>query len=61
MLVINLLSVISFANIFSHSAGCLFVLSVVSFADNGEGMHEREQTVYGKSLYLPFNFAVNLK
>ena len=29
---INPLLVISFANIFSHSVGCLFVLSVVSFA-----------------------------
>ena len=27
----NPLSVISFANIFSHSVGCLFILSVVSF------------------------------
>ena len=32
MLDINPLSVISFANIFSHSVGCLSVLSVVSFA-----------------------------
>ena len=32
MLDINPLSVISFANIFSRSVGCLFVLSVVSFA-----------------------------
>ena len=32
MLDINPLSVISFANIFLHSVGCLFVLSVVSFA-----------------------------
>ena len=31
MLDINPISVISFANIFSHSIGCLFVLSVVSF------------------------------
>ena len=29
---INPLSAISFANIFSHSVSCLFVLSVVSFA-----------------------------
>ena len=29
---INPLSVIPFANIFSHSVGCLFILSVVSFA-----------------------------
>ena len=29
---INPLYVISFANIFSHSVGCLFVLSMVSFA-----------------------------
>ena len=29
---INLLSVISLANIFFHSVGCRFVLSVVSFA-----------------------------
>ena len=29
---INLLSVISFANIFSHSVVCLFILSMVSFA-----------------------------
>ena len=29
---INPLLVISFANIFSHSVGCLFVLSMVSFA-----------------------------
>ena len=29
---INPLSVDSFANIFSHSEGCLFVLFVVSFA-----------------------------
>ena len=32
ILEINPLSVDSFANIFSHSEGCLFVLSVVSFA-----------------------------
>ena len=32
ILYINPLSVISFANIFSHSVGCLFVLSMVSFA-----------------------------
>ena len=29
---INPLSVVSFANIFSHSVGCLFVLLLVSFA-----------------------------
>ena len=29
---INLLSVASFANIFSHSEGCLFILFMVSFA-----------------------------
>ena len=29
---VNLLLVMSFANIFSHSVGCLFILSVVSFA-----------------------------
>ena len=29
---INCLSVISFANIFFHSVGCLFVCSMVSFA-----------------------------
>ena len=32
MLDVNLLSVISFANIFSHSVSCLFILSMVSFA-----------------------------
>ena len=32
MLEINPLSVDSFANIFSHSEGCLFILFVVSFA-----------------------------
>ena len=32
MLDINPLSVISFADIFSHSVGCLFILSVVSLA-----------------------------
>ena len=32
MLDINPLLVISFANIFSHSEGCLFILSMVSFA-----------------------------
>ena len=32
MLDINPLLVISFAKVFSHSVGCLFVLSVVSFA-----------------------------
>ena len=32
MLDINPLLVISFANIFSHSVGCFFVLSMVSFA-----------------------------
>ena len=32
MLDINPLSVILFANIFSHSVGCLFILSMVSFA-----------------------------
>ena len=31
-LVLTVLSVISFANIFSHSVGCLFVLLMVSFA-----------------------------
>ena len=31
ILEINPLSVDSFANIFSHSAGCLFVLFIVSF------------------------------
>ena len=32
MLDINPLLVISFANIFSHSVGCLFILSMVFFA-----------------------------
>ena len=32
ILEINPLSVASFANIFSHSEGCLFVLFMVSFA-----------------------------
>ena len=32
MLDINLLSVASFANIFSHSVDCLFILSVIYFA-----------------------------
>ena len=32
ILEINLLSVASFANIFSHSEGCLFVLFMVSLA-----------------------------
>ena len=32
ILLINPLSVASFANIFSHSEGCLFVLFMVSFA-----------------------------
>ena len=32
ILEINLLSVVSFANIFSHSEGCLFVLFMVSSA-----------------------------
>ena len=32
VLEINPLSVVSFANIFSHSEGCLFVLFMVSFA-----------------------------
>jgi len=32
MLDINPLSVISLANIFSHSVGCLLVLSMISFA-----------------------------
>ena len=32
ILEINALSVASFANIFSHSEGCLFVLFMVSFA-----------------------------
>ena len=32
MLDINPLLIISFANIFSHSVGCLFVSSMVSFA-----------------------------
>ena len=31
ILEINLLSVSPFANIFSHSVGCLFILSMVSF------------------------------
>ena len=33
MLHINPVSVISFANIFSHSVDCVLVLAVVSFAD----------------------------
>ena len=32
MLAINTLLVVSFANISSHSGGCLFILLVVSFA-----------------------------
>ena len=32
ILEINPLSVVSFANIFSHAEGCLFVLFMVSFA-----------------------------
>ena len=32
ILELNPLSVASFANIFSHSVGCLFVLFMVSFA-----------------------------
>ena len=32
ILEINLLSIASFANIFSHSEGCLFILLIVSFA-----------------------------
>ena len=32
ILEINPLSIVSFANIFSHSEGCLFVLFMVSFA-----------------------------
>ena len=32
ILEINPLSVVSFANIFSHSVGCLFILFMVSFA-----------------------------
>ena len=32
MLDTNSLSIISFENIFSHSVGCLFILSVVAFA-----------------------------
>ena len=32
MLDINPLSIVSFADIFSHSVGCLFILSMVSFA-----------------------------
>ena len=32
ILYINLLSVASFENIFSHSIGCLFILLMVSFA-----------------------------
>ena len=32
VLEINPLSIVSFANIFSHSEGCLFVLFMVSFA-----------------------------
>ena len=32
MLDTNLLSVLSFADIFSHSVGCLFGFSMVSFA-----------------------------
>ena len=32
ILEINLLSIASFANIFSHSVGCLFILFMVSFA-----------------------------
>ena len=32
ILEINLLSVVSFANIFSHSEGCLFILCMFSFA-----------------------------
>ena len=32
ILEINLLSVVSFANIFSHSEGCLFILFMIPFA-----------------------------
>ena len=32
ILELNRLSVASFANIFSHSEGCLFILFIVSFA-----------------------------
>ena len=32
ILQIDLLSIVSFANIFSHSEGCLFILFMVSFA-----------------------------
>ena len=37
ILEINPLLVTSFANIFSHSVGCLFVLFMVSFGKGGEG------------------------
>ena len=34
---------------------------LVSDADNGGTMQAWGQEVYGKSLYLPFNFIINLK
>ena len=34
--------------------------TLVGDIDNGEAMHIWRQRVYGKSLYLPLNFSVNL-
>lgn len=35
--------------------------TLVRDVDNGEAMYVFGQRVHGKSLYLPLNFAVNLK
>ena len=35
--------------------------TTVGGVDLGEAMHTKGQGVYGKSLHLPLNFAVNLK
>ena len=53
MLDINPLSVISFANISSHSIGCLFILLMVSFAT------QKPLSLIRSDLFISF-FNINL-
>ena len=54
ILEINPLSVVSFANIFSHSEGCLFVLFMVSFAV------QKLLSLIRSHLFILFYFFLNL-
>lgn len=40
---------------------CQYRVIIYKYTTLGESMHVRDQGIYGKSLYLPLNFAVNLK